>query len=50
MDQSREPEIQDLDISVSAQHDIFRLHVTMDNPGGMRDRQCLGDLSTDYRN
>src|SRR5262245_5563644 len=45
--QLRQPEIQHLDYTVAAQHDVFGFDVTMNDPGLVRRRERRGDLNGD---
>src|SRR5580658_390431 len=46
---ARQAEIQHLDVSVGADHDIFRLDVAVHDTGGVGDGQGLRDLAADVK-
>jgi hypothetical protein len=45
-----ETKIQNLNVAVATNHDVFRFDIAMDNSCGMRRGECAGGLNGDIQN
>jgi hypothetical protein len=45
---AREAEVENLDAAIFGQHDVFRLEVAVNDAGGVRGGQAVGDLRGDF--
>ena len=43
----REPEVHELRVAVLTHHDVFGFHIAMDDAGGVRGSERIGDLARD---